>query len=87
MPPRIVVSTNMASVDGTAPAGRTVFSSRIEEGGLSQIRGVAKADANGQFAIKNLAPGKYRIVAIDNGVTDARRRWAGNHPSTRVKPR
>ena len=57
----------MASVRGTAAAGQTVYSSRIEEGGLPQIRGVAQADANGQFTIKSLTPGKYRIVAADNG--------------------
>ena len=66
-PLRIVASANMASVRGTAAAGQTVYSSRIEEGGLPQIRGVAQADANGQFTIKSLTPGKYRIVAADNG--------------------
>jgi hypothetical protein len=62
-PLRIVVSTNLASINGTAPPGAQIMAISVDtpSGGG---RGT-QADANGQFKMIGLAPGKYRVVAID----------------------
>jgi hypothetical protein len=60
---RIVVSTNTASIRGTAPVGRAVAVAS-EESNYALSRSVM-ADQNGQFRIDGLAPGKYRV-----GVTE-----------------
>jgi protocatechuate 3,4-dioxygenase beta subunit len=57
---RVVVSTNTASIHGTAPALAQVMMSPA--GGSPSARlFLAQADQNGQFKIEGLAPGKYRL--------------------------
>jgi protocatechuate 3,4-dioxygenase beta subunit len=61
---RIVVSTNTASIHGTAPALAQVMMSPA--GGSPSARlFLAQADENGQFKIEGLAPGKYRLGFAD----------------------
>jgi hypothetical protein len=63
-PLRIVVSTNVASINGTAPPGAQITATLVEPAPFTGGRGT-QADANGQFHLMGLAPGKYRVVAID----------------------
>ena len=65
-PLRIVVSTNTATIQGTAPAGQMVFSMRLDEDDLQQGWRNASVDSNGHFTLKGLAPGKYRIGVRDS---------------------
>jgi hypothetical protein len=63
---RIVVSGNMATIEGTAPAGEMVFLEN--EDAWQGFRG-AQTDQIGRFTMGGLAPGKYRVVAGDPGGT------------------
>jgi uncharacterized protein (DUF2141 family) len=65
-PLRIVASTNTATIRGTAPAGRMVFSSLQDEGFTGTMQQGAQADANSQFTLSGLAPGRYRINLGEN---------------------
>jgi len=58
---RIVVSTNLATISGTAPPGQMVYVARIDAGGMNGMG--MEADGSGHFSLSNLAPGKYRVVA------------------------
>lgn len=64
---RILVSTNTATIRGTAPAGQTVFAQRID--GEMPFRGTqgTGVDQNGQYKFEGLAPGKYRLVVQGDG--------------------
>lgn len=64
-PLRIIVSTNTATIRGTAPLGQSVFAERIDDDDPQHIRMGAQVDANGQFTMPNLAPGRYRVVVQD----------------------
>ena len=66
-PLRIVVSTNTATIRGTAPAGQMVFLNRIDEDNLQQGWSSTPVDSNGQFALPSLVPGKYRVAVGDVG--------------------
>jgi hypothetical protein len=57
---RIVVSTNTASIHGTAPALAQVMMSPAEGSPPGRLF-LAQADENGQFKIEGLAPGKYHL--------------------------
>ena len=59
-PLRIVVSTNTASITGTAPPGAQNFATPLDAQPFGGSRGT-QADPNGQFQMTGLAPGKYRI--------------------------
>ncbi len=64
---RIIVSTNTATIRGSAPAGQMVRAERLDEdlpfrGGL-----MASVDQNGQYMFVGLAPGKYRLMLTDSG--------------------
>jgi hypothetical protein len=61
----IVVSTDTATVMGTAPAGRMVFA-EAEGNEPGQARLLASVDTNGLFKMDGLAPGKYRFVVDDD---------------------
>jgi hypothetical protein len=61
---RILLSTKMASVRGTAPAGAGIAVTPVERRRFEGTR-YQLADANGQFKIEGLAPGKYRIGVQD----------------------
>jgi hypothetical protein len=67
---KIVVSTNTATIHGSAPAGMGVQARRIDEDHLFPgIRGTqgTQADQNGQYNFGGLAPGKYRLMVVDQG--------------------
>jgi hypothetical protein len=66
-PLRILVSTNTASIRGTAPTGQMVFSARIEDNSSFQGWSAAQVDPSGQFSFQGLAPGKYRIAVGEPG--------------------
>lgn len=66
-PLRIVVSTNTATIRGTAPGGQMVYAAPIDgDDPFLGFRG-APVDSNGQFTLQGLAPGKYRVGAVDMG--------------------
>jgi hypothetical protein len=60
---KVVVSTNTAAIRGSAPAGTMVLAQQIDGRGNR----VSSTDASGQFNLTGLAPGKYRIMAMDQG--------------------
>lgn len=64
----IVASTNTATVTGTAPAGRFVFEQGEGDDQENRMM-MAPVDANGQFKIEGLAPGKYRFAVGDAGAS------------------
>ena len=64
---KIVVSTNTATIRGTAPVGETVFAMRVDEEPVSGPRGATGVDQNGQYSLGGLAPGKYRLVVTEPG--------------------
>jgi hypothetical protein len=66
-PLRILVSTNMASIRGTAPPGQMVFAARIEGDSSFQGLSAAQVDSSGQFSFQSLAPGKYRLAVGEPG--------------------
>ncbi|HTW65773.1 MAG TPA: carboxypeptidase-like regulatory domain-containing protein [Bryobacteraceae bacterium] len=76
-PLRIVVSTNTATIRGTAPPGKfvLVIPTQVDEseqgafGFQSSYNPLAHADSNGQFSLPGLAPGKYCVTAV-GGVGD-----------------
>jgi hypothetical protein len=62
-PLRIVVSTNTATIRGSAAPGQQIYAQRPEEQGNR----VTQADQNGQYKFEGLAPGKYRLMQMDSG--------------------
>ncbi len=66
-PLRILVSTNTASIKGTAPPGQMVFSARLDQTPFMQGVNAAQADSSGQFSFPGMAPGKYRLVVVEPG--------------------
>jgi hypothetical protein len=62
-PLRIVVSTNTATIKGTAPAGQMVACDSFDESESMGGRRATHVDSNGQFTFQHLVPGKYRITA------------------------
>jgi hypothetical protein len=63
---KIVLSTNTATIAGTAPAGQMVFVARAGgEPGQNFLS--TTADQTGHFTAPGLAPGKYRLLAGENG--------------------
>jgi Carboxypeptidase regulatory-like domain len=65
-PLRILISTNTATIRGTAPDSQLVFAIPTDAGGPPQMRS-GQIDSSGQFTIPGLTPGKYRVVGLDNG--------------------
>jgi uncharacterized protein (DUF2141 family) len=66
-PMRLVISTNTGAIKGTAPAQQMVFARMVdEEGAMFGTMGTS-SDSNGNFSIAGLAPGKYRLVAAQQG--------------------
>ncbi|MGA3189072.1 MAG: carboxypeptidase regulatory-like domain-containing protein [Bryobacteraceae bacterium] len=63
---KIIISTNTATIRGSAPAGQMVYA---RSGGASTG---SQADQSGQYVIRGLAPGKYRFVLADSAETWSR---------------
>jgi uncharacterized protein (DUF2141 family) len=61
---KIVISTNIATIRGTAPPGTTVAYRNLDDKLLSGQSRVV--DQIGQFRIEGLAPGRYRVAAADS---------------------
>ena len=64
---RIVVSTNTATIRGSAPAGQTIFAQRVDEDAPFRSNRGTGVDQSGQYKFEGLAPGKYRLVIQDSG--------------------
>jgi hypothetical protein len=64
-PLRIVVSTNTATIRGTAPPGQMVY--YFDEARMQGFN-ASQSDQSGQFNLQGLAPGKYRLVVADIGM-------------------
>jgi hypothetical protein len=62
---RIVVSTDFAAIQGTAPAFAVVTASAEDSRGFIIYEVNALADQNGQFQLEGLVPGKYRLGLRD----------------------
>ncbi len=60
-PLRLVLSSNMATIHGTAPAGANISAQEVTDSPFQQQFHTAQADQSGQFQIPNLAPATYRI--------------------------
>jgi hypothetical protein len=65
-PLRILVSTNMGAIHGTAPMGAYVFCRRLDDEYFQGFN-ATYADAVGQFTFPNLSPGKYTVVLGELG--------------------
>jgi protocatechuate 3,4-dioxygenase beta subunit len=64
---KIVVSTNTAIIHGSAPAGVVVQAQQIDGDPLFRPSRGTQADQNGQYRFDGVAPGKYRLVVMDQG--------------------
>ncbi len=64
---RIVLSTNTATIRGSAPAGQNVMLQTVDEDTQSTRSWGTQTDQTGQYKIEGLAPGKYRLVVMDLG--------------------
>jgi hypothetical protein len=64
---RIVVSTNTATISGSAPAGEQIFAVRIDQDLPFPWSSGSQADQNGQYKFVGLPPGKYRLVLMSGG--------------------
>lgn len=63
----LVAGTNMAKIQGTAPPGDMVWLQELgDDEEVWSTRG-GPADANGQFILDGIAPGKYLIVSSETG--------------------
>jgi hypothetical protein len=60
-PLRIVMSTKMATITGTAPAGAVVYVASASDDPQSGWTAAAPADAMGHYTFNSIAPGKYRV--------------------------
>ena len=66
-PIRIVLSTNTATINGTAPVGQTVYLSNLEDDFQGRNFRGASPDPSGRFTMSGVPPGKYRVFAADQG--------------------
>jgi hypothetical protein len=66
-PLKIVVSTNTATISGSAPAAMTVMAQRLDDDPNRRQNHGAGVDQNGQYKLAGLPPGKYRLVVMDSG--------------------
>lgn len=64
---RILVSTNTATIRGSAPAGQTVFAQLVDDGSPFRGNRGTGVDQNGQYKFEGLPPGKYRLVVMETG--------------------
>lgn len=66
-PLALVLGTDLGTIQGTAPAGYMVIARRILDSGDEFNSAGVASDASGRFAIRNLAPGRYRVTATAGG--------------------
>jgi hypothetical protein len=60
---RVVISTNTATIRGSAPAGNMIMAQMIDDNfPYSQGSRGGQVDPSGQYKIDGLAPGKYRLL-------------------------
>jgi hypothetical protein len=64
---RIVVSTNTATIRGSAPAGQTIFAQQIDDDMPYRSNRGTQVDPSGQYKFEGLAPGKYRLILMESG--------------------
>ena len=64
---RIIVSTNTATIHGSAPVGEQIFALRIDQDTPFPWTSGAQADQNGQYTFAALPPGKYRLALMGAG--------------------
>lgn len=64
---RILVSTNTATISGSAPAGQFVQAQRVDDDTPFRMMRGAQADQTGQYKLEGLAPGRYRLMALEAG--------------------
>lgn len=64
---KIVVSTNTATIRGTAPAGDMVMAQRVDDDTPFHMMRNSGVDQNGQYTLTGLAPGKYRVIVMEGG--------------------
>jgi Carboxypeptidase regulatory-like domain len=67
---RIVVTTDFAAIQGTAPAFAVVTASAEDTRGFSMYELNAPADQNGQFKFDHLTPGRYRLGLLGQLASD-----------------
>lgn len=67
-PLRIVMSTNTATIRGSAPAGQTIIVQNIDPDARFRVGRGVQVDQSGQYKMEGLAPGKYRVILSDSGV-------------------
>jgi protocatechuate 3,4-dioxygenase beta subunit len=65
---RILVSTNTATIRGTAPTGYAVYAQRVDDETFFRGNQGTGVDQNGQYRFEGLAPGKYRLTVQESGV-------------------
>jgi hypothetical protein len=63
---RIVMSMNMATIRGSAPAGQMVAAQGLEDEMFRSNR-MMQVDQNGQYKPEGLPPGKYRLILMELG--------------------
>jgi hypothetical protein len=63
---RIVVSTNTATIRGSAAAGQQIFAQRIDDDMPYRSNRSTMSDQNGQYTFTGLTPGKYRVLVMDS---------------------
>lgn len=63
---RLLVSTNTATIRGSAPAGQMVLAEHVEENMPFRSNRSTQADQSGQYKFEGLAPGKYRLMPMDS---------------------
>jgi hypothetical protein len=64
---RIVVSTNTATIRGSAPAEQTIFAQQIDDDMQYRSNRGTQVDPSGQYKFEGLAPGKYRLFVMESG--------------------
>ncbi len=63
---KLILSTNMATIKGTAPAGQMIWLQAAEDSIFQGGQG-SQADQTGQFTFQSVVPGKYRVATPSPG--------------------
>ena len=65
-PLKLVLSTNTATISGTAPPGQMIWLQK-DDPTVFLGRNATQVDPSGQFNFKSVAPGKYHVILADSG--------------------